>query len=271
MIHEPASRLPASLLHGYPRFRSLLPPWSSSEGVFCCRFARSPADLEELLRLRFSVFNLELGEGLDESYATGLDLDPFDPWCHHLIVEERDSGRVIGTYRLQTQPMAESGTGFYTAGEYALEQLPRAVLAESVEVGRACIAAAHRKKAVLYLLWRGLAAYMQHHRRRYLFGCCSLPGTDPRAGVAAAATLARRGVVDPALAVAVRPGYECVAAAPPADAPPVELPDLFEIYLRFGGRVCGAPALDRQFGTVDFLVLLDIEGLPPRARRLFFS
>ena len=28
--------------------------------------------------LRFQVFNLELNEGLQESYVTGLDEDPFD-------------------------------------------------------------------------------------------------------------------------------------------------------------------------------------------------
>jgi len=52
--------------------------------------------------LRFKVFNLELGEGLAASHATGLDVDPFDEFCDHLIVEEVATGKVVGTYRLQT-------------------------------------------------------------------------------------------------------------------------------------------------------------------------
>jgi len=49
--------------------------------------------------LRFEVFNLELGEGLAESYATGLDVDPFDEFCDHLIVEELATSEIVGTYR----------------------------------------------------------------------------------------------------------------------------------------------------------------------------
>jgi putative hemolysin len=35
--------------------------------------------------------------------------------------------------------------------------------------------------------------------------------------------------------------------------------------------VCGPPAIDRRFKTIDFLVLLDVAGLTPRAHRLFFG
>ena len=51
----------------------------------------------------------------------------------------------------------------------------------------------------------------------------------------------------------------------------LELPPLFEIYLRYAGRVCGPPIIDREFKTVDFFVLFDVEALAPRARRLFFG
>ncbi len=48
------------------------------------------ADADEIRAaqvLRFQVFNLELNEGLAQSYATGLDADPFDAVCDHLLVE----------------------------------------------------------------------------------------------------------------------------------------------------------------------------------------
>jgi|CXWL01.1.fsa_nt_gi putative hemolysin len=258
-----------------------LPSWTASEGPYDCRFATSVVDLDAVLRLRFEVFNLELGEGLSASFATGRDEDELDAWCHHLVVEERLTGRVVGTYRMQTADMAAAGLGFYTASEFDFARPVEdgrggaaalaALLAESVEVGRACIAREHRRKTVLYLLWRGLAAYVAYNRKRFCFGCCSLTSQDPSDGVAAAATLARRGVLDAAIRLPPMPGYECVAEAPAPDAPVIRLPDLFEIYLRYGAKVCGPPALDRRFGTIDFLVSLDVDGLDERARRRFFG
>src|SRR5947208_3654161 len=41
-------------------------------------------------------------EGLEQSYATGRDQDPFDAVCDHLIVEHLPSANIVGTYRLQT-------------------------------------------------------------------------------------------------------------------------------------------------------------------------
>ena len=45
----------------------------------------------------------------------------------------------------------------------------------------------------------------------------------------------------------------------------------FATYLRRGAAVCGGPALDREFGTVDYLVLLDVEALGSRARRMYLD
>eukprot|EP01035_Chromulina_nebulosa_P008556 gene8556-11597_t len=77
------------------------------------RLAQSPADLRAAQALRFEVFNLELDEGLATSYDTGLDADPYDEVCDHLLVEDLAEGRVVGTYRLQTGHRAAQGLGFF--------------------------------------------------------------------------------------------------------------------------------------------------------------
>jgi putative hemolysin len=82
------------------------------EGRYLVRFAQTPKELEAALRLRFEVFNLELGEGLQSSFQTGLDRDEFDEACHHLIVLEMQKGEIIGTYRVQTGEMAAAAHGF---------------------------------------------------------------------------------------------------------------------------------------------------------------
>ncbi len=260
-------------LAGYPPAVEALPVSELVEGNYAVRYARGAAELDELARLRFRVFNLELNEGLDESYLTGRDLDEYDAQCHHLIVLHRPSGAIIGTYRIQTTAMAEARRGFYTASEFDLSRLPRTLLDQAVEVGRACIAREHRLKPVLFLLWKGLAVYMEHNRKRWLFGPCSLTSQDPWDGKRALDELARRDRLDREHRVTARPGFECVwqGEDPEPDREPLELPPLFEIYLRYAGRVCGPPVIDRRFKTIDFFVLFDVEALSARARRLFFG
>lgn len=258
----------------YPSAPEALPPQELVEGSYSVRFARSLEELDELLRLRFRVFNLELSEGLDESFRTGRDIDRFDAQCHHLIVVHRPSGRIIGTYRIQTTQMAEAADGFYTASEFDLSKLPRAILDEAVEVGRACIEREHRLKPVLFLLWKGLARYMEHNRRRWLLGPCSLTSQDPWDGKRAVDLLERRGKIRTDVWVGAQPGFECVWEGEdpePEKSAMLELPPLFEIYLRYAGRVVGPPVIDREFKTIDFFVLFDVAELSDRARRLFFG
>jgi putative hemolysin len=238
------------------------------EGPYRVAFARTRADLERVLRLRFEVFNRELGEGLAESWRTGLDADPFDAICHHLmLVDERDD-EIVGTYRLQTAEMART-LGFYSAQEFELSGL-EGILHHAVELGRACILREHRRGSALFALWRGLAAYLAWSGKRHLFGCCSLTSQDPREGAGLLRQLERDGHLHGHLHASARPAYACVLE--PGDSPArVKLPALFGTYLRHGAEVLGGPALDREFGTIDFLVALDLARIPARLRRFFFA
>jgi putative hemolysin len=248
------------------------PELALEHGRLRLRFARDLDDLDRVLRLRFAVFNLELGEGLASAHETGRDQDRFDAACHHLMVEDARTGQVVGTYRMQTREMAARGGGFYAAGEFDLGALPAAVLDQAVEIGRACIAPEYRNRQVLFLLWRGLAAYLVHAGKRYLFGCCSLTGTDPRVGIGALEYLRAAGHVHPDLRVAPLPGLECRLDPGQAPAPftATDVPRLFQAYLRHGARTCGPPAIDRDFGTIDFLVALDAQALDRDVYRLYF-
>lgn len=259
----------------YPVFAGLLPPTDIDEGRYRLGFARDTGQLEAIQRLRFEVFNLELQEGLEESFESGLDRDRFDPVCHHLIVTERKSGAVVGTYRMQTSEMAAAHEGFYSTGEFRIEQLPDEVLEQAVEVGRACVAREHRNRMVLFLLWKGLAAYMRSVRKRFLFGCCSLTSQDPVVGKLAMQTLEADGRVHPEIRLPAQPGWACYEEGfeIPAErrGERFELPRLFRTYLRYGARVVSEPALDREFKTIDYLVLFDLERLDPASRAMFLG
>jgi len=236
------------------------------------RFVRDAADLAEVCRLRFRVFNQEEGEGLATSWESGEDRDAFDAQCEHLMVLAREDGveRVVGTYRLQVGTAAEAGAGFYSANQFDFGTLSTEVLHDSVELGRVCIEREHRNRNVLYLLWRGLAAYVLWHGKRYFFGCNSLPTTDARAGFRMEQWLRANGHVHPTLRVEPLESYRCPVVADPSEpdeAP--EIPALFAIYLRYGAKVCSPPALDREFGTIDFFTVNDLAKLDAPTFRRF--
>ena len=254
----------------YPMSAEDLPEQTLERGKYVVRFARNAADLDAILRLRYEVFNVELGEGLDASHDTGRDRDDFDSWCHHLMVVDSADRRVIGTYRMQTAEMATRSGGFYTAGEFDFAELPSEVISGSVEVGRACIGQGHRNRQVLFLLWKGLAAYLSHNRKRYLFGCCSLTTQDPAVGIRALSQLAADGYRHPEFRVSPRPGFECrLPEGKLAGEEAVSIPILFRTYLRYGAKVCGPPVIDRAFKTIDFFVVLDIDALDSDLRKLY--
>jgi putative hemolysin len=263
----PRRRLPATL--EYPLFRGSVPDLHLAVGSYTVRYAATPADLEEILRLRYRIFNLELGEGFEESHRTGKDEDELDCRFHHLMSLAR-SGEVVGTYRMQTAEMAARHGGFYSEQEFDLAALPPDVVAGAVEIGRACVSRDHRNGRVLNLLWRGLAAYLTWNRKHYLFGCCSLTSQDPALGVAVHRHLDATGAVHPTLRANPRPECRCDPVDPTAKLPEPHVPALFQTYLALGAKVCGPPAIDRRFRTIDWLVILDTDLIDPATHRTFF-
>ncbi len=235
-------------------------PSTSTEGrlapapAYVARLASDRYDLQAAQALRFEVFNLELDEGLAESYDTGLDADPFDAVCDHLIVEDTTDGSVVGTYRLQTGQRAREGLGYYSEREFDFSPF-EAVRGEILELGRACIHARHRNFAVLNLLWKGIGAYARDQGARYLIGCSSLTTQDAAVGAAAYQQLLSH--LAPAnWQTRPRPEFACPLEASASPAP--RIPRLLSAYLALGSAICGPPALDREFKTVDFLTWIDV-------------
>lgn len=223
------------------------------------RLADDAATLRAAQALRFAVFNLELNEGLAQSWATGLDADRYDPVCDHLVVEDTASGQVVGTYRLQTGPQAGRHHGYYSAREFEFAPF-EPVRAQLVELGRACVHAQHRNFAVLNLLWGGIADYARTRGARWLLGCSSLTARDAAVGAAAWQRLQPHWA-EPRFRTVPTAAFTC-----PLDsvAEPPKVPKLLAAYLGLGASLCGPPALDREFGTIDFLTLLDLDGLRNR-------
>jgi putative hemolysin len=240
----------------------------STPADYSARLARTAAEMRAAQALRFQVFNLELNEGLDQAHATGLDEDPFDIVCDHLIVEHKPSGTIIGTYRLQTGTEAGMRRGYYCEQEFEFRVF-EPVRRQLIELGRACVHRDHRNLVVLGLLWKGIGDYAKERGGRYLVGCSSITSQDPAVGASAFAELCRRHLAPSAFRTRPLPAYDC-SLSHLADEP-VKIPKLLRAYLSLGAKICGPPALDRQFKTIDFLTLLDLETLHPLVRAKFLG
>ncbi|HKX84584.1 MAG TPA: GNAT family N-acyltransferase [Pyrinomonadaceae bacterium] len=244
------------------------PQYLAEDNRYAAFIARNKREIRSALRIRHEVFSVELGG--DASNSSGLEYDAFDFRCSHLIVIEKATGKTVGTYRLNSFESARSREGFYSANEFDLSEIADEVLAGSIEIGRACILAAHRNTKVLFLLWKALANHLARSGKRYFFGCCSIFSTDPTVGVSAYNQLKTDGHFHEQLSVP--PLQNAIDVSVSAlDQEKVELPSLFNMYLRIGAKVCGPPMIDHDFGTIDFFVIFDLRDMDKKYRKMFFG
>jgi putative hemolysin len=276
MVEFPVAALLPSLPAAPPRTRV-----HAEVGKYRLRLAQTAEDRDAACRLRFKVFNIEMGEGLESSYQTGLDTDKFDLFCEHLLVEEKSTHRIVGTYRMQSGETAANHVGYYSEQEFYFapyEPLRSGVL----ELGRASIDREHRSPEVLTLLWRGIAQYATDMGLRYLVGCSSLNSQDPCEGWQMYHQLENFRVC-PEFATEPTAAYACPSEQQGPNAQPLpcasvaslsampRVPRLLRTYLAIGARICAPPAWDREFGTIDFLTLLDLKSISPSARNHFLA
>ena len=232
------------------------------------RLATTAEELEAVQALRYRVFYEEMGAQADKiAVATRRDHDEFDAVADHLLVVDHDLGEnvnnVVGTYRLIRQEAAQRLGRFYSASEYdisVLESFP----GQKLELGRSCTDAAYRSRAVMQLLWRGIAAYVFHYGIDLMFGCASLSGTDPDALAPELTYLATHHLAPEAIRPRALPArYVEMRRGDPAglDARQalMSLPPLIKGYLRLGGFVGDGAVIDGQFNTTDIAVVVQTD------------
>jgi putative hemolysin len=259
MNADPPCAQPLSLTFGtapFPEVRA---------GNLGVRVAASAGEIDAVQALRFRVFYQEMGAIADaRTTASARDQDEFDQVADHLLVVDHTLGSgpegVVGTYRLIRRDAAERIGRFYSAGEYDITRLT-AYPGRVLELGRSCVDAAYRNRVAMQLLWRGIAAYVFQYRIDLMFGCASLPGTDPDTLAPELTYLYAYHLAPPELRPRAVPGrYVEMGRMPPeaVDSRRVlaHLPPLIKGYLRLGGFVGDGAVIDRQFNTTDVAVVV---------------
>lgn len=236
---------------------------------YTIKFAKTEEEVEAAQRLRYHVFKEELGRNF--LFQGGIDKDKYDEQAHHLIVVHNETDSIIGTYRLQSYDQAMAGIGFTTAVRFQLNKLPDEVLKNAVEVGRACISEKHRSGRVLFLLWKGLAGYLEHFNKQYLFGYAALETKNPNVALQTLEYLEKHNHLHPEYHLEPREGYRLEWSDEMPKTDEVDIPPLFQNYLDVGCRVCGGPSYDQELNLFHFVILLDVEAISEQTRKMFFG
>ncbi len=244
-------------------------------GSLVVRMARSDVECVEAQKLRYEIFFEEMGaRPTADVAASRIDTDSFDPICDHLLAldESRPEGhRVVGTYRLLRQEIAEAHQGFYSVHEFDLEpMIARAGPNHRfLEFGRSCVHRDYRSNPIMQLLWRGIANYLAHHGITMMFGCASLAGTDPDSMALPLTFLAQKFRAPEGWRVpAVAQRYINMNRLPEGSyderAALRALAPLVKGYLRLGCWIGDGAVVDEPFGTTDVFILLPVINLPER-------
>jgi putative hemolysin len=229
------------------------------------RIAVTEAEIDAVQSLRWRVFYEEMSaEPSAAARAQARDVDAFDAVADHLLVVDHAIGPgpegVVGTYRLIQQSAAEQVGRFYSNDEYDISALI-GFQGELLELGRSCVDIGYRSRAVMQLLWRGIAAYVYRHRIDLMFGCASLPGTNPDQWAAELTYLYYNHLAPPALRPRALPDrYVEMRRTDPDEVDNRRalggLPPLIKGYLRLGCFIGDGAVIDHQFNTTDVAIVV---------------
>ncbi len=239
------------------------------------RLATSKAEIDAAQALRYRVFYDEMGaHPLPEMESARRDFDRYDATCDHLIVVDQNRSKndqVVGTYRFMRREHARAAGTFYTAAEYDISPL-LAVPGALMELGRSCVDANYRDRATMQLLWRGIAEYSNIHDIKVMFGCASLPGTNPDQLATQLSYLYHYHLAPEALRTqAIPERFTDMCLLPKEAIDPrralASLPPLLKGYLRVGGFVGNGAVVDHQFNTTDVCIIVKTDLIAGRYTR----
>lgn len=238
----------------------------TDKGPFILKTVSDADELIEALRLRYQVFHREL---LGKTRQKGIDVDEFDFICDHLVIIEKKTNTIVGTYRFNCSEFSQN---FYCTQEFHMKNL-MALPGIKLELGRACIHKDYRRGVVIALLWRGIAEYMAATNAALLFGCASIKTESPRQAALLyhhfkADNRFKEGMLCPPTSKFSMPSLglwieNLSRELTTEEQSEIEelIPPLCRAYLKAGALLGGEPAWDSAFRCVDFLTILPRENL----------
>lgn len=245
----------------------------NTENTATVRLASSPSEIEEAQKLRYKVFYEEYGaKASSEMKKQKKDCDDFDDITDHLIVLNEHQ-KIVGTYRLLRQEIAEKHGRFYSDNEYDVSKLIKSGQS-LLELGRSCVLAEYRTQPVLNSLWKGIADYITNHDIDLLFGCASFRGTDVSAIEAQLSYLHHYHATDEKISPrALSHLYVDMNIVQKEEIDErrvfASLPPLIKGYIRLGATIGDGAVIDEQFNTIDVCIVVQTSLMTERYRKYY--
>lgn len=271
------------------RFRRWLPPNASKDTVYASRgtlevrLATRLYEVKASQSLRYQVFYKEMNARPNaRAKLTRRDTDHFDRLCDHMLVVDQGAEgkgipllkgrreRIVGTYRLLPQSVAEATGGFYTQDEYDLNPLlARHPDLNFVELGRSCVLKPYRTKQTIEMLWQGIWTYVTEFNLDVMVGVASLEGTRSEDVALPLSFLYHHCRAPAEWDVSALPSRYVDMNLIPKDEIDMRqamrsLPPLIKGYLRLGAHIGDGAVVDHQFGTTDVAIILPVSNLSER-------
>ena len=242
------------------------------------RLAQTPEEITEAQKLRYEVFYEEYGAEPNEIMRQQKrDFDDFDDITDHLIVLTKDAAtgdeKIVGTYRLLRQNIAEEFGRFYSEDEYDLDHLIKSKQF-LLELGRSCVLAEYRTKPILNLLWQGIASYITEYNIDLLFGCASFQGVDVDSIADQLSYLHHfHSTPEEVRPIALKERYVNMNILPKEELNErrvfASLPPLIKGYLRLGATIGEGAVIDTQFNTIDVCIVVQTSLMTDRYRKYY--
>ena len=193
-----------------------------------------------------------------------MDIDEYDPLADHLIVIQKNTNEVMGTYRLINTKFSRR---FYTETFFNINPFLNKKQGNKIEMGRACTHKSLRGSQAIHHIWLGLAKYFRRTLSRYMFGCVSIIDTSPEYMGCVYKTFLEEKIIDKDVIVPVIEKYKVadfknILLRSKADKSSLlKLPRLFLWYLSLGIKIHSLPVYDPNFGSYDFFITLDFKSI----------
>lgn len=257
-----------------PRFLTYRPSFEIEIETpkYLLKSASKMSELLNVFELRFQIFLENTKDGLSHN---GYDVDDLDSICDHIIIIDKETSQVVGTYRVISSLFSDR---FYSQGEFKMDEFLK-LPGEKLELGRACIHHGHRSGAVIDLLWKGICRYLKMSEAKYLFGCSSVKTIDFETSKVIYDHLADEGLLRNEFGIKSIGKYAMNMEGESIPMDSLErqnivknyLPSLLRSYFQAGSRVYGPPALDIEFECIDFLTILNVDEMSASYKRRYMG
>lgn len=237
--------------------------------IFEVKLAESRSEIKLAQKLRYKVFFSErIHSPILNIGNFRRDSDKFDNYADHIIVKFRKSkfskARVIGTYRLLKQSVADKKSGFYSCDEFNLDNLLNSKIYKNMlELSRSCISQKFRNKNVLKLMWNEVYRYINRNNIDALFGTASFLDTNINKIEDQLIYLNNNHKMSDNIKVNALANYKVkVDYEKKIDINlklVSRLPTLIKAYLKFNATIGEGAVIDKKFKTTDVFVFLPIE------------